>query len=128
MSFKCKECNQYNYLNWWCKKCNSKRFQNEFNKWTKWIPYDRFKDVKQYIDRPIDKWNIVNQQWKRYGKSEVALKKFDNFVNFNDALNEMSTYLKLYIKLASIQFYGITQNPETHSHMIVLDYAADKNI
>ncbi|RHZ45958.1 hypothetical protein Glove_641g8 [Diversispora epigaea] len=165
MSFICKECNQYNYLSWWCKKCNSKRFQNDFNKWTsgndtidkliqdsqlnanyrlekiEWIPYDRFKDVKQigrggfgtihyaiWIDGPIDEWNIENQQWKRYGKSEVALKKFDNFVNFNDVLNEMSIHLKIYTKSASIRFYGITQDPETHSYMMVLDYAADGNL
>src|ERR1043165_6646048 len=34
----CKECSQpntgYNYSNPWCQSCNSKRFQNDFNKWT----------------------------------------------------------------------------------------------
>ncbi|RHZ52962.1 hypothetical protein Glove_454g23 [Diversispora epigaea] len=29
---------------------------------------------------------------------------------------------------ASIQFYGITQDPETHSYMMVLEYAADGNL
>src|SRR4051812_22435348 len=66
----CKECNQ-KYDGDWCKPCNSKHFQNDFNNWTsgndkidkiiqdaqlnanddfgviEWIPYDRFKDVKQ---------------------------------------------------------------------------------
>ena len=69
-----------------------------------WIPYDRFKDVKQigkggfgtihyarWIDGDIGKWNIENQQWKRYHEyCEVALKKFDNFVDFNDVLNEVN--------------------------------------
>ncbi|RHZ81862.1 hypothetical protein Glove_117g79 [Diversispora epigaea] len=116
---KCKECNQ-EYNGYWCKPCNSKHFQNDFNNWTsgndkidkfiqdaqlhtnlEWMPYDRFKDVKQigkggfgtikharWIDGQIREWDIENQQWERYGNREVALKKFDNFVNFNDVLNE----------------------------------------
>ncbi|RHZ87666.1 hypothetical protein Glove_33g175 [Diversispora epigaea] len=226
----CPECNQ-KYTSWnWCKPCNSKHFQNDFNNWTsgndkidkfirdaqlnadiswkviEWIPYDRFKDVKQigkggfgtiyhamWIDGYIDKWDIdqqwkrypkdkfirdaqlnadiswkviewipydrfkdvkqigkggfgtiyhamwidgyidkwdIDQQWKRYPKGKyVALKKFDNFVNFNDVLNEMEIHLKTNTKRnATIQFYGITQDPETHSYMMVLDYAADGNL
>ncbi|RHZ82117.1 hypothetical protein Glove_114g87 [Diversispora epigaea] len=97
----CPECNQ-DYTSWnWCKSCNSKHFQNDFNKWTsgnneidkfiqdiqlnadsyweifEWISYDRFKDVKKYVE-----------QWKRRVENKVALKKFDNFVNFDDVLNE----------------------------------------
>ncbi|RHZ77237.1 hypothetical protein Glove_184g61 [Diversispora epigaea] len=150
----------------WCKPCNSKHFQNDFNNWTsgndkidkfiqdaqlnanysheviEWIPFDRFKDVKQigkggfgtihyarWIDGRIEKWDIENQQWKRYDNREVALKKFDNFVNFNDVLNEMEIHLKILIKYnASIKFYGITQDPETHSYMMVLYYAKDGNL
>ncbi|RHZ87605.1 hypothetical protein Glove_33g159 [Diversispora epigaea] len=165
----CPECNQ-KYIDtvWdWCKPCNSKHFQNDFNNWTsgndkidkfirdaqlnadiswkviEWIPYDRFKDVKQigkggfgtiyhamWIDGYIDKWDIENKQWKRYPKGKyVALKKFDNFVNFNDVLNEITIHLKTNTKRnATIQFYGITQDPETHSYMMVLDYAADGNL
>jgi len=122
----CKECNQ-EYYGYWCTPCNSKHFQNDFSKWTsgndkidkfiqdaqlnankkgqviEWIPYDRFKDVKQigkggfgtihyarWIDGYIRDWIIENQQWKRNGEREVALKKFDNFVNFNDVLNEVN--------------------------------------
>ncbi|RHZ60920.1 hypothetical protein Glove_350g168 [Diversispora epigaea] len=107
-----------------------------------WIPYDQFKDVKQigkggfgtihyarWINGPIRKWDNENQQWKRYGNFEVALKKFNNFVNFNDVLNEMEIHLKIYNKYyASIRFYGITQDPETCSFMMVLEYAADGNL
>ena len=62
----CPECNQ-EYNGVWCTPCNSKHFQNDFNKWTSGndkidkliqdvqqnandyleIPYDRFKDVNQ---------------------------------------------------------------------------------
>ncbi|RHZ76072.1 hypothetical protein Glove_206g16 [Diversispora epigaea] len=164
----CSECNQ-KYNVYWCKPCNFKHFQNDFNKWTsgndkidkfiqdaqqnasssyyviEWIPYDRFKDVKQigkggfgtihyarWIDGCIGKWDIENQQWKRYREGEeVALKKFDNFVNFNNVLNEMEIHLKtiaVSYNPTSIQFYGITQDPETHSYMMVLEYAKDGNL
>ncbi|RHZ85762.1 hypothetical protein Glove_60g144 [Diversispora epigaea] len=164
----CPECNQEETIWNWCKPCNSKHLQNDFNKWTsgndkvdkfirdaqlnansnwdaiEWIPYDRFKDVKQigkggfgtihyarWIDGYITEWDIENQQWKRDRKysEEVALKKFDNFVNFNDVLNEMAIHLKIYIKnCASIRFYGITQDPETRSYMMVLQYAKNGNL
>ncbi|RHZ85183.1 hypothetical protein Glove_71g12 [Diversispora epigaea] len=164
----CPECNQeWSKYYKWCKPCNSKHFQNDFNNWTsgndkidkfiqdtqlnanynyeviEWIPYDRFKDVKQigkggfgtihyarWINGSINKWNIKNQQWKRYYDFEVALKKFDNFVNFNDVLNEMEIHFKSYTGSggSSIGFYGITQDPETHSYMMVLPYANDGNL
>ena len=124
---KCPECNQEKTYYNWCKTCNSKRFRNDFNNWTsgndkidkfiqdaqlnanyswdviEWIPYDRFKDVKQigkggfgtihyamWVEGPIDKWDVENHQWKRNLPRKVALKKFDNFVNLNDVLNEVN--------------------------------------
>ncbi|RHZ80068.1 hypothetical protein Glove_139g31 [Diversispora epigaea] len=149
-----------------CKSCNSKHFQNDFNSWTsgndkidkfiqdaqlnannrykliEWIPYDRFKDVKQigkggfgtihyakWIDGSIKEWDIENQQWKRYDNREVALKRFDNFVNFNDVINEMKIHFKTWTSSGtSIRFYGITQDPETHSYMMVLAYALEGNL
>ncbi|RHZ83868.1 hypothetical protein Glove_87g224 [Diversispora epigaea] len=161
----CPECNQKDTSYNWCKPCNLKHFQNDFNNWTsgnakvdkfiqdaqlnannywrviEWIPYDRFKDVKQigkggfgtihyarWIDGYIDKWDIENQQWKRYYKDqEVALKKFDNFVNFNDMEIHYKTYAS-FTGSSSIRFYGITQDPETHSYMMVLEYVADGNL
>ena len=129
---KCPECNQEKTYYNWCKTCNSKRFRNDFNNWTsgndkidkfiqdaqlnanyrrgviEWIPYDRFKDVKQigrggfgtihyarWIDGYIEEWDIENQQWKRYGQVEVALKMFDNFVNFDDVLNEVNILINI---------------------------------
>ncbi|RHZ76537.1 hypothetical protein Glove_196g118 [Diversispora epigaea] len=164
----CPECNQKDTSWYWCKLCNSKHFQNDFNNWTsgndkidkfiqdaqlnannnldviEWIPYDRFKDVKQigkggfgtihyarWIDGDIRKWDIKNQQWQRWDEKEVALKKFDNFVNFNNVLNEMEIHFKLYAgsdNITSIRFYGITQDPVTHSYTMVLEYASDGNL
>src|ERR1041384_6136784 len=66
----CDECSQPNTGVYWCQSCNSKRFQNDFNKWTsgnkeidefiqnfqsnatryeevlEWIPYEKFSDIK----------------------------------------------------------------------------------
>src|SRR5215469_14062404 len=66
----CEECNHKNTGINWCKACNSKRFEQNFENWTsgnvdidkfiqetqqlsnsfhkvlEWIPYDRFYDVK----------------------------------------------------------------------------------
>ncbi|RHZ85431.1 hypothetical protein Glove_66g85 [Diversispora epigaea] len=157
----CPECNQNSYEYGWCKPCNLKHFQNDFNNWTsgndkidkfiqdaqlnannydqviEWIPYDRFKDVKQigkggfgtihyarWIYGRIFRWDIENKQWARQrnwdGESgEVALKKFDNFIEI---------HLKIRAQYSSIEFYGITQDPETHSYMMVLAYAKDGNL
>ncbi|RHZ74096.1 hypothetical protein Glove_227g138 [Diversispora epigaea] len=40
----------------------------------------------------------------------------------------MEIHLKTRTGGASIRFYGITQDPETHSYMMVLDYAKDGNL
>ncbi|RHZ83964.1 hypothetical protein Glove_86g77 [Diversispora epigaea] len=144
----CPKCNQENSGYKWCKLCNSKYFQNDFNNWTsgndkidkliqdtqlnadgnweviEWIPYHRFKDVKQigkggfgtihyarWIDGSIEKWDIENQQWERY--------------QYRD---EMAIHLKIHNEYGSIRFYGITQDPETHSYMMVLKYAKGENL
>ncbi|RHZ81675.1 hypothetical protein Glove_117g39 [Diversispora epigaea] len=109
-----------------------------------WIPYDRFKDVNQiarggfgtihyarWIDGPINEWDIINRQWKRDDNIKVALKKFDNFVNLTDVINEIEIHSKSnksINKYVSIGFCGITQDPETHSYMMVLEYAEDGNL
>src|SRR5947209_4381413 len=66
----CDECNQPNTGSLWCQSCNSKHFQQDFNKWTsgnkeidefiqnfqsnatceeevlEWIPYEKFSDIE----------------------------------------------------------------------------------
>ena len=72
MSGLCPDCNKPNTGHHWCQHCNSKRFQQNFNKWTsgnelidkfiqdaqlkarkyyevtEWIPYNRFRNI-QYL-------------------------------------------------------------------------------
>ncbi|RHZ85075.1 hypothetical protein Glove_71g38 [Diversispora epigaea] len=164
----CQECNQkYAYFWGWCKPCNLKHFQNDFDKWTsgnttidkfihnaqvnttdeykalEWMPYDRFKDIKEiakggfgtiykakWIDGPISGWDVENQQWKRWGQRDVALKKFDNnFACLNeDFLNEIAIHLKTRRELISLRFYGITRDPETREYIMVLDYMNGGNL
>ncbi|RHZ79146.1 hypothetical protein Glove_151g58 [Diversispora epigaea] len=163
----CPECSQTYIDVWsWCKPCNSKHFQNNFDKWTsgnntidkfiqdaqmnpdyywkviEWIPYDRFKDIKEiakggfgtifkakWIDGSIWRWDIENKRWLRNGQRRVVLKKFDdNFANLNeDFLNEIAIHLKAR-KAGSLQFYGITQDPETHKYIMVLQYMNGGNL
>ena len=66
----CNECSQPNTGKYWCQSCNSKHFQQDFNKWTsgnkeidefiqkfqlnathhkevlEWIPYEKFSDIE----------------------------------------------------------------------------------
>ncbi|RHZ77565.1 hypothetical protein Glove_176g66 [Diversispora epigaea] len=127
----CSECNQKFVWSTWYKPCYSKHFQNDFNNWTNVKQIGRGGFGIIHYARPINGWDIKNQQWKRgrkYKEVEVALKKFDNFVNFNDVLNEITIHLKAHTTFASIQFYGITQDPETQSYMMVLDFASEGNL
>ncbi|RHZ76724.1 hypothetical protein Glove_194g59 [Diversispora epigaea] len=127
----CPEYNQeYTGIDYrWCKPCNSEHFQNDFNNWTS--GNDKIQDsqlnVKQigkggfgtihnamWIDGYIEKWDIENQQWKRYRKDEeVALKKFDNFVNLNDVLNVMAIHLKT-IQFNFMELHMIRKHTNIH--------------
>ncbi|RHZ77513.1 hypothetical protein Glove_177g113 [Diversispora epigaea] len=161
--YKCPECNQY-HVRRWCKRCNSRRFRNDFNNWTsgndtidkfiqeaqinaisenmviEWIPYDRFKEIEKKdkggfgtiyrakrIDGSIKRWNIENQQWERWGEEYVALKKYDTSLN-EDFLNEIAIHSKAMSKSCPIQFYGITQDPETNGYIMVLEFMDDGNL
>ncbi|RHZ79165.1 hypothetical protein Glove_151g71 [Diversispora epigaea] len=162
----CPECNRKYTAIWskWCKPCNSKHFQNDFGKWTsgnniidkliqdaqinaedihkviEWIPYHRFKDIKEiakggfgtiykakWIDGRIFRWGVKIQQWKRWNQQDAALKKFDNnFACLNENyLNEIAIHLKTD---ASVRIYGITQEPETHKYIMVLQYMESGNL
>ncbi|RHZ47780.1 hypothetical protein Glove_567g27 [Diversispora epigaea] len=76
-------------ISWkWCKPCNSKHFKNYFDKWSSGNEtIDKF--VQNWINRPIQKWDIENKQRER----NVVLKKFDNFTSLNeDFSNETNLY------------------------------------
>ncbi|RHZ65758.1 hypothetical protein Glove_311g17 [Diversispora epigaea] len=56
------------------------------------------------LSRWMDIFMIGNQQWKKYGKKEVILKKFDDVVD-----------IKYVIRMNY-------KDPETHKYMMVLQY------
>ncbi|RHZ83343.1 hypothetical protein Glove_97g107 [Diversispora epigaea] len=109
---------------------------DEYFKVIEWIPYNRFQDIKQiskggygtiyyakWIDGYIYNWIIENQQWKRRGRYEVVLKKFDCIVDVNENfLNEMAILLRTNVGTTSTIFYGITKDLETNEYMMVLQY------
>ncbi|RHZ81983.1 hypothetical protein Glove_115g7 [Diversispora epigaea] len=82
-----------------------------------WVPYDRLKYIKQIAKGGFGTIHLA--RWK------VVLKRFDNFASLNDDfLNEMSIHLRTSSGcFASIRYFEITQDPETHKYMMVLSYA-----
>ncbi|RHZ45139.1 hypothetical protein Glove_689g12 [Diversispora epigaea] len=96
----CAECNQKYTKYDWCKPCNSKRFQNDFNNWTSGndkIDKGEFGTIHyaKWIDGFMD---IENQQWE--DRTQIT----------------------------SIRFYKITLDPETNKYIMVLEYAEDGNL
>ncbi|RHZ75197.1 hypothetical protein Glove_217g116 [Diversispora epigaea] len=55
---------QVKYNGYWCKPCNSKHFQNDFNNWTSKGGFGTI-HYARWIDGYIGEWDIKNQQWKR---------------------------------------------------------------
>ncbi|RHZ75569.1 hypothetical protein Glove_212g132 [Diversispora epigaea] len=152
----CKPCNSTHFKNnfdkWTSRNDTIDKFiqdaqlnADDSDKVIEWIPYDKFQDIKQiakggygtiyyamWVDGNIWYWDIKNQQWKRNGQVEVVLKKFDGIVDITineHFLNEMA--ILLMTRNASslpVQFYGITKDPETHEHMMVLRYYKGGNL
>ncbi|RHZ82407.1 hypothetical protein Glove_109g43 [Diversispora epigaea] len=148
----CPECSQQFTTLRWYKPCNSKHFKDNFDKWTsrnetidkiiqntqlnanrnwraiEWIPYDRLKYIKQLAKGGFGTIHLA-EWFDGYGQQKVVLKKFYNFANLNEEfLNEMVIHLKTSYRNASIQFYGITQDLETHKYIMVLSYADGGNL
>ncbi|GBC39698.2 kinase-like domain-containing protein [Rhizophagus irregularis DAOM 181602=DAOM 197198] len=143
----CLECKQINTGNNWCKTCNSKRFQQNFDNWTsEWIPYDRFINPK-YIseggfgkvyratwkDGYISHWDTRKNQWGRSNVNKfVALKSLNNSQNITlEFVNEITSHLKVHdIKSPDevIKCYGISLDPKTKEYIMVMNYAKMGNL
>ncbi|GES77251.1 kinase-like domain-containing protein [Rhizophagus clarus] len=112
----------------------TKNYKIDLSKALEWIPYNKLYnklynieyiskdgfDNKVYrarwINGHIDEWNDKQQNWKRKDQNmSVILKRLcdstDIMLEFT--INEIIT--------APCKVYGITQNPETKNHMIVLN-------
>ncbi|RHZ79778.1 hypothetical protein Glove_141g54 [Diversispora epigaea] len=144
-SYTCPECNQ-EYNGHWCKPCNSKHFQNDFNNWTsgndkidkliqdfqlnannynkviEWIPYDRFKDINQ-----IGKGGFGTIHYARW--IDGYIEKWDIKNQQWQRYDNKEMVLKKFDNFGS--FNSILWNytdPETYSYMMVLQYTAGGNL
>src|ERR1043166_1217242 len=103
----CNECSQPNTGYWWCQTCNSKHFQQDFNKLTsgnkeidefiqkfqlnatcyeevmEWVPYEKFSDIKYIAKGGFStvykaKWIDGSISWWNVNQN-----KWDRFTNSN---------------------------------------------
>ncbi|RIA95466.1 kinase-like domain-containing protein [Glomus cerebriforme] len=148
----CNACNakrfQQNFKNWTSGNDDIDKFiqdiqlsAKEYYKVLEWIPYDKFYNIEyitkvgfnkiykakcKWIDGFITEWDNKNQKWKRWGNMDVALKIFNDSDVTLEFINEVTLHHK--VSDSIIGFYGITQDPETKSYIMVLDYAENGNL
>ncbi|EXX68131.1 Ypk2p [Rhizophagus irregularis DAOM 197198w] len=160
LSDKCKKCNskcnaihfKQNFESWtsgndvidqFIQDSQLSDHHNDVNEALEWINYDRFNNIEyvskggfgeickaNWIDGCIDKWDNINQNWKRHDENMVvALKSLNHSKNITlEFMNEMILHHKLDSNYKIIKFYGITQNPETENYVMVLEYADDGSL
>ncbi|CAB4433019.1 unnamed protein product [Rhizophagus irregularis] len=138
------QCNQYNI------ECNVKHFQQNFKNWTSGNDdIDKFiQDIQisanstcgfgkvyraKWIDGYIISWDDKIKNWKRLGSNMfVTLKSLNNSENVtSEFINEISTHCKIdggHLNFSVTRVYGITQDPETKSYMMVLQYAENGSL
>ncbi|RHZ62900.1 hypothetical protein Glove_334g88 [Diversispora epigaea] len=100
-----------------------------------WIPFEKLENITyltkggfgtaykaKWLDGPIYSWNNEVENWNRFEGRNVCLKSLDNSANKIDFLQEINNQLKFRGKNA-IAIYGITKNPTTNEHMMVMKYA-----
>ena len=91
-------------------------------------------DKAIWLDGPIDSWNVDKQQWNRWTSQrgyEVILKSLNNSSNLNDEfLNEWKYHYNCQKQSFSkfIQFFGITQDPNSLNYVIVMSYAKEGSL
>ncbi|UZO10655.1 uncharacterized protein OCT59_002235 [Rhizophagus irregularis] len=102
-----------------------------------WIPYNQFECIEVvgrggfatvcsaiWKDGPL-KCNYGKKICKRDNYKEIALKCIDNSHNITDEfLNEIKAYSIMRVESNNVlKVYGISQDPNTKNHIIVLQYA-----
>ncbi|GBC01577.1 hypothetical protein RclHR1_04240007 [Rhizophagus clarus] len=95
-------------------------------RYLKWIPYDKFENVK-YLGKGGFS-TIYKATWFLKGEV-VVLKCLDGLnENLDEFLNEWNCHERCLSSLGIINLYGFTQNPETLNYMVVMDYANRGNL
>ncbi|GBC22728.2 kinase-like domain-containing protein [Rhizophagus irregularis DAOM 181602=DAOM 197198] len=133
------------YFRYFCDKCSIKYIDAKY-KWYiifEWIPYDQFNEIKEigkggfakvysarWKDGPLC-WN--EKEYIRDFNKTVALKCLNNSQNFsNKFFNEVKAYSINDLNNINnsgeiLKIYGISQNPNTKTYVMVLQYARGGN-
>ncbi|GBB89042.1 hypothetical protein RclHR1_01570014 [Rhizophagus clarus] len=119
-------------------------YNDDYPLFLEWIPYDRFENIEKIGEGGFAKvysatwicgktiYTRHNDSWrKREPESiKVALKKLNGSQNMTDKyLNELKTHWSLYnSNTGSLNFHGITRDPETKEFVMVMQYASEGNL
>ncbi|RGB31519.1 kinase-like domain-containing protein [Rhizophagus diaphanus] len=147
----CKECDPFRRMEGWTSgnpdidkfiKDTTYKPKNK-DKFLEWVSFDRFTDIKEigeggfakvYSATWIDGKSFYDEQsdgsWKkREPKSiKVALKKLNGSQNMSDKyLNELKIHWKISNR-DGLEFYGLTEYPETKEYMMVIKFADNGNL
>ncbi|GES94457.1 kinase-like domain-containing protein [Rhizophagus clarus] len=126
---KCEECNENYYIenNEWCKSCNSKHLQNDFEKLTANNEVKKFfQKIQNEVDSPyiVLEWISYNElkiknkiEWERNAFCSVALKSL-NYPENENLLYEIEQYTKLKDNTFFVRCFGISQNSETKAYIM----------
>ncbi|CAB4412408.1 unnamed protein product [Rhizophagus irregularis] len=95
----------------------------------RWIPYNKFKNVKYLNEGGFG--IIYKAIWlKNDGNNKEVILKCHNILNenLNEFLNEWKYHESCSNSYDIIYFYGFTKNPDTLKYMAVMDYANKGNL
>ncbi|GBB98113.1 hypothetical protein RclHR1_03140012 [Rhizophagus clarus] len=112
------------------------------NLFLEWIPYEKLKMIEKnfakggfgtislatWEDGYVVRWDHQKNQWHRKGKMQVILKTMNKLENIND---NFITELEAYFRCSSphlINYFGITQDPETNDYAIVMEHAENGDL
>ncbi|CAB4428168.1 unnamed protein product [Rhizophagus irregularis] len=99
-----------------------------------WVPFDRFEDIKQIGEGGFAKvysatWFVDDEKVKSQS-TKVALKRLNESQNISvEYLNELKIHWNLTKNDAfSLQFFGLTKDPETEEFMMIMQHAEKGNL
>jgi serine/threonine protein kinase len=106
-----------------------------------WVPYNRLSNIEYlseggfskvysaiWLDGLIQGWDLEHKQWKRLGKTKVALKVLENSQNISSEFLE-EIHLNLQRGPTSVvKCFGFTKEPKSNNYAMVLEYAENGNL